>query len=600
MLAWLLALLAAATAAAVQYGRASVAPRTLPLALLRALAVALIVALLLDAQVGGRVVPQPDVALDASESWTRAGCTNWPSALDSARRLGGRGWLRFGESVRDAGTGEPADRASALRPLADRAAGSGRPVVVITDGEPDDAELVASLPRGSRIVALPCAPRPDVAVSALDVPRALLAGDTITARITLVAGGAGGPAGRVDLRLDDVLLASTPVTAFAPFAERVTDLRGVAVGADRGAVLRAVYHGDGDAEARNDTLALGVDVTHAAAAVFVSTAPDYDAREAVAALRGVSALPTRVYYRVAPGAWRTDGTLARVDEAAVLAAVHSAPLVVLHGDTNVFGAPRSVTRASLLLVAPPAGDEGEWLPAATPPSPIASALAAAPLESLPPLNVAPRVPTGGGSWQGLTVHRAGAPDDRRTAIVGWDEPRHIAVIGASGFWRWRFRGGVRADAYAALFGGLFDWLAAGRSDRRAVVPDAVPSRAGAPLRWRRGAPADSAAAVTLRRRGATARVVTAVLHFTGGATVAESPALPPGIYDATMAGGMAVLAVNQSRELVPRRATVRSGIVGGAAALGDPPTARAFGWLYALAILGLCAEWLLRRRAGLR
>jgi len=43
------------------------------------------------------------------------------------------------------------------------------------------------------------------------------------------------------------------------------------------------------------------------------TAPDFDAREAVAALRGVTSLPTRAYYRVAPGAWRTDGTLARVD-----------------------------------------------------------------------------------------------------------------------------------------------------------------------------------------------------------------------------------------------------------------------------------------------
>ena len=301
MLAWFIAAVAAAIAAAVQYGRASVVPRTLPLALLRALAVALVVALLLDAQVGGRVVPQPDVALDASESWTRAGCAAWRSALDSARQLGGRRWLRFGESVREASTGEPADRASALRPLADRAAGSGRPVIVVTDGELDDAELVASLPRGSRIVALPCAPRPDVAVSAFDVPRALLAGDTVTARITLVAGGAGGPAGRVDLRLDDALLASTPVTPFAPFAERVVELRGVAAGADRGAVLRAVYHGDGRRRGAQRHARAGRGRHARRAAVFVSTAPDYDAREAVAALRGVSALPTRVYYRVAPG-----------------------------------------------------------------------------------------------------------------------------------------------------------------------------------------------------------------------------------------------------------------------------------------------------------
>jgi hypothetical protein len=272
--------------------------------------------------------------------------------------------------------------------------------------------------------------------------------------------------------------------------------------------------------------------------------------------------------------------------------------VVLHGDTSVFGPPRAATRASLLLFAPPSSDEGEWFAAAVPPSPIAPALAAVPLDSLPPLNVAGRLPNA--PWQGLVAQRAGAPDDRRVAIVGWDEPRRIAVIGASGFWRWRFRGGVRADAYGALFGGLFDWLAAGRGDRRAVVPDAIPQRAGAPLRWRRGAPADSTATVTLRRRGATARVVTATLHFSEGAGIAESPSLPPGVYDATMRGGTALVAVNHSRELVPRRPSVRTGSVGGAPAMGESPSARQVGWIYALAILALCAEWLLRRRAGLR
>jgi hypothetical protein len=45
---------------------------------------------------------------------------------------------------------------------------------------------------------------------------------------------------------------------------------------------------------------------------------------------------------------------------------------------------------------------------------------------------------------------------------------------------------------------------------------------------------------------------------------------------------------------------VRSGTIGAAAALGDAPSLRELGWVYALVILALCAEWLLRRRAGLR
>jgi hypothetical protein len=200
----------------------------------------------------------------------------------------------------------------------------------------------------------------------------------------------------------------------------------------------------------------------------------------------------------------------------------------------------------------------------------------------------------------LIVRRGGAPHDRRTALTGWDAPRHIAVLGASGLWRWRFRGGTRADAYGAFFGSLYDWLAAGRTDRRAAVPDAEPLRAGVPIRWHRGASGDSVVAVTITRRSATGRVYTVTLRFADGAIVAESPPLQPGIYDARMAGGSAVLAVNPSRELVPRRPTVTSGSLGGAAALGEAPALRTLGWVYAVVVFLLCGEWLLRRRAGVR
>jgi hypothetical protein len=447
---------------------------------------------------------------------------------------------------------------------------------------------------------VPCASAPDVAVAGLEAPHALLVGDTAATRVTLVAGPAGGPAGRLELRLDDATLARADVGALPPFGEQAVDLRGVVRGREHGALLRAIYQSAGDAEHRNDTLALGVDLTSAPAAVFVSTSPDYDAREAVAALRGVTALPTRAYYRVAAGAWRTDGTLARVSEADVRAAVQGAPLVVMHGDTAVFGAPRAVTRASLLLFAPPAADDGEWFAAAAPASPLSPVLGALPLDSLSPLSVAPPAVMPRGQWQALEARRGGSAGDRRAALVGWDEPRRIAVLGASGLWRWRFHGGARADAYAAFFGALYDWLAAGRSDRRAVVPDPAPLRAGAPMRGRRGAPADSVVHLILRRRDATARVQTITLHFASGVTIAESPALAPGLYDAAMPGGSALVAVNASRELVPRRPSVRTGAVGGAPALGEPPALRDLGWIYALAIAALCAEWLLRRRVGLR
>ena len=599
MIAWFIAALAGVLAAVVQYGRVLLASRTLPLALLRGLAAALIVALLLDAPAGRATKLTPDVALDASESWLRATDTSgWKTALDSAARIGGT-VLHFGDSLRvDASRGLPSDHASRLRGVVDAATGSGRPVVIVTDGELEEPELLSGLPRGSRTLVFPRREGPDASVSSLEAPRALLAGDTVAVRVTLTGGAAGSAAARVELRLDDVMLDTTHTPALAPFAERVVALRGVVGGAERGALLRAIVRASGDREPRNDTLSLGVDVTRAPAAVFVSTAPDYDAREAVAALRSVTSLPTRAFYRVAPGMWRTDGGLARVEEKAVREAVRDAPMVVLHGDTAVFGAPRVASRGALLLFAPPAADDGEWFAATAPPSPIAPPLAGIPFDSLPPLAVAPLLPRA--EWQGLITRRGGASEDRRVALVGWETPRRVAILGASGFWRWRFRGGVRSDAYAALFGALYDWLAAGRTDRRAVAPDGEPLRAGMPVRWRRGAPADSVATVVLVRRDGTAQRRTVSVRFADGASVAETPPLPAGIYDVTTTGGSSVLAVNQSREWIPRRSGVRSGAVGGEPALGEPPVLRERAWIYVLILLLLCAEWLMRRRVGLR
>ncbi|HEY5441101.1 MAG TPA: hypothetical protein VIJ90_07480 [Gemmatimonadaceae bacterium] len=599
MIVWLIALLAGALAAAVQYGRRVLEPRTLPLALLRALAATLVVALLLGAPAGRASSVAPDVALDASESWLRAAdSAAWKAALDSAARIGGA-VHRFGDSLRvGASGGAPADHASRVRNVVDAATGSGRPVVIVTDGELDEPELLAGLPRGSRTMVFARHEGPDAAISELDAPRALLAGDTVSARVTVVGGAAGSGAGRVELRLDDAVLDTVSLSALAPFAERVVALRGIARGVERGALLRAIVRVPGDRESRNDTLTLGVDVTRAPAAVFVSTAPDYDAREAVAALRGVTSLPTRVFYRVAPGTWRTDGTLAHVEEKAVREAVRDAPMAVLHGDTAVFGPPRAATRGALLLFAPPSTEEGEWYAMAAPVSPLAPTLGIMPFDSLPPLSVAPLLPAA--EWQGLLTRRGGAQEDRRPALVGWETPRRIAVLGASGFWRWRFRGGVKSDAYSALFGALYDWLAAGRTDRRAVVPDGAPLRAGMPVRWRRGAPADSVATVVLVRRDGTAQRRTVAVRFADGASVAETSALPVGIYDVITAGGTSLLAVNQSREWVPRRGTMRSGAVGGEPAVGEAPVLREQAWIYLLVVLLLCAEWLLRRRVGLR
>jgi hypothetical protein len=58
--------------------------------------------------------------------------------------------------------------------------------------------------------------------------------------------------------------------------------------------------------------------------------------------------------------------------------------------------------------------------------------------------------------------------------------------------------------------------------------------------------------------------------------------------------------VNESRELLPREPAVHSGATGRATALAEHHRLRDRGWAYMLLIALLCAEWLGRRRWGLR
>jgi hypothetical protein len=389
------------------------------------------------------------------------------------------------------------------------------------------------------------------------------------------------------------------------WAERQLDVRArvTAMPGGRTGILRAVVNTTGDAEPRNDTLAAAIEISRAASAVFVSTSPDQDARFAIAVLRGTLALPTRGFLRIAPGNWRHEGTLAPATELEVRQAVRDAPVAIIHGDTAIFGPPQSTSPGPLALLVPPEVDDGEWYPSAAPVSPLSGALAAIPLDSLPPISVGQPAR---GDWVALEARR-GREALRRPVVVGRDTPRRIVTVSGSGFWRWRFRGGVSADAYAALWGGIFDWLAAERADRRGAVPDESSVRAGQAIRWRRGSSADSVVRVVLRRAQSTTAPPprppppdTLVLRFATGAAIQETPPLPAGTYDVSVPGGQTALVVNAAAELLPSRPRLQSGNAGRRVGADDARRARSHGWLYAVAIALLCAEWIARRRAGLR
>ncbi|MCC6771302.1 MAG: hypothetical protein IT360_08835 [Gemmatimonadaceae bacterium] len=599
MIPWLIALAAGVAAAAAVYARARPKGRAATAAL-RAISVTSLVALALNTVLGARRVPSPLVALDASASWGRGRDTaGFAAAAQAARREGGDSLFVFGDSLRLAGdTLAGRDRASRVRPAAERAMASGRPLVVYTDGEIDDPEALLALPAGSRIVIGGANSAPDAAVLDVSAPRVAAAGDTVEAQVTVAAGAGGAAAGSLQLELANRRVASVAFEALPAQGERTVTLKFVAPAGTAPSELRATVVTAGDAEPQNDAAATVLELTTGAAAVLVSSSPDLDSREVAALLRGTVMLPTRAYFRVAPGQWREDVTLQPVSEEAVRRAVREAPIVVLHGDTALFGAPRQVTRGSLALIAPPVAAQGEWFATGAPLSPVSTHLSGTVWDSLPPLDVS-ATPPADAEFTILETRRSRRLD-QRVAIVGWERPRRVVVATASGFWRWRFRGGVGSDAFTAVWGSLLDWLAGERADVRAAFPVTSAVRAGGAVQWRRGVGGDSVVRVLVVRRGATDAGDSLVLRFGEGNNSTLVSAPPVGVYDVQTAGGASLLIVNPSAELLPRRRTVQDGALGSGTARGEAPRARDASWLFALALLSLCAEWLLRRRIGLR
>jgi len=605
MFPWLIAVGIGVTAAAIQYGRP--AGSGWMAALLRAITITGLVGLWFDAPVGQSARVRPYVALDVSASWLRGSDTTaYRTARRDAERISADSLFLIGDSVRSGpAPGAPVDVRTRVRPAIERALAAGRPLVLVTDGEIDDPEAVAEMPAGSKVIVVPHATRPDGALATLDAPRAAVAGDTIEVRATLVAGAGGAPAGAVAISVAG--RPATPATtvavdALAPRVERTVSVRTLVPQGDGPREVRAVWTAAGDADHHNDTLAVSMDVSPAAGAAFVSTSPDEDARYALTVLRGALALPTRGYFRVAPGQWRTDGTLAPIGEADVRRAIAAAPVVVFQGDTAVFGAPLAATRGSLaLLIAPAVGPAEEWFATGAPPSPLAGALAGVAWDSLPPIDAgAEPAVMPAGAWQGLEVKR-GRRFDRRVVITGGTVGgRRLVIVPVSGLWRWIFRGGQGADAFTALWGGIFDWLAAERRDLRPAVPADALVREGDPIRWRRGS-SDSVARVILVPRDHPGRPADSlVIAFASGSPVSESPPLPAGAYDVRSSAGPALLIVNPSREWLPRVPSVQAGDVRGVALAGAVPHLRAMAWIYVLLVALLCTEWLWRRHIGLR
>jgi len=649
MIAWLAACGVALVAALMAYPPAHWGTtgrsrwRVALLALLRGAAVLLVAAMLLGApRAPARPLP-PLLVIDASASWRRGAPapTTVPAQVatlvDSVRQLQGGPaggapdvmWL--GDSLRPAtadAAGPPlTDAASRVRPAVDYATATGRALWLVTDGELDDPEALVDAPPGSRWLVPPRPQRADLAMASVRLPTDARAGDTIVVDAEVVAGGGGAPAGVVQWLVDGAPAVSTPLPAVAPWSTgRVSGRLPVPRGGGAHRVTAALVVA-GDLEPRNDTLDAALSVIDRPAVVLVSTAPDLDVREVLRVLRGTLRLPAEGYLRVALGRWRVEGSFAPIDEATVARRARDAALLVAHGDTSwsmaVGGLSRGAARA-LWRPAPPPGQPrageraapGEWFAEVPPPAArsagaaqaLAVVLAGLPADSLPPVQLPAEQPTVGArpdSAMAVLVARLAKRGEARpvVAVRERDGLREVQVVG-SGFAGWALRGGRAADAFTALWGGVFDWLAEARGDARAAVPALPYVREGEPIPWRRGG-ADSAVSVQLVRdpagaAAAGADTVRVPLVFAAGARETRSPPLAPGRWRGALPGGAVLVVVNPSREWVPRPPSLAPREASGVVRSAAPRRLVEAAWPFVLVLLLLSAEWIGRRFAGYR
>ena len=386
MALWLLAALAGLAAAAPAVRRDTrCGPRVAPLALLRARRRG--ARRRAAARRAGRT--QPARSLPSRARRVRELDARRPTAIAGARRStrasragsGDTAALRRLARAPTTRAPPPTDHASRLRAVADRAAGTGHPVVVITDGELDDADALAALPRGSRgdRAAVPARARRSRSPRSRRRARSSPAIRPRSA-LTLAAGAAGAPAGQLELRLDG----AAPRVAAAGRARPVRRAGGRAARDRRRArtaprVLRAVVprRGRRRAAQRHARHRRG---RHARRRRRCSCRPRPTSTRAKRSrvLRGVTSLPdARLLPRRARRVAHRRCARARAEDEVRARRARRAARRSCTATRRSSARRASATRGALLLFAPPAGDEGEWFAAAAPASPLAPALSGA-------------------------------------------------------------------------------------------------------------------------------------------------------------------------------------------------------------------------------
>ncbi|HXE57271.1 MAG TPA: hypothetical protein VNK43_04665, partial [Gemmatimonadales bacterium] len=506
----------------------------------------------------------------------------------------------FGDERPAADTLAPRGR-SRLAPALLAAAASGRPILVVTDGEIEDvAEIPADLRARIGVRLFPRRLAWDVGVAQVAGPARVTAGDSIPLDVEVRSAGAEAPdtvtlrvaTARETIARRRVRLAegSTRVTIVVPAT-------GIPPGQH---FLRVGLDGVGDSEPRNDLRLHAVTVAATPGVVLIADPGDWDSRFLYRTLRDVAQLPVRGFVRVERDRWRTMGELAPVGADEVRRTARQADLLVLKGASGGF-ARGSRARGVLHWRSGENGETlvpGDWYISLGESSPLAGAFFGLPVDSFAPvLRITPVQPDPD-QWVALTA-REGRRGPERPVVVGRDDGRVRRItVAADGFWRWAFRGGSSEQGYRSMMAAAATWLlggvdtAQGRArPLRAVVANARP----VVFEWiASGKPRPTG--VTLVAESVTLRDT---LRFDGQGRATLW--LPVGEYRYRLegGGGGAVAVETNSDEWFPRPVALEERPAGRVEA-STRATARGQLWLFGLCLLALVGEWAARRRLGLR
>jgi hypothetical protein len=554
--------------------------------------------LLLDLSCAAQRDPgRPLVLLDASLSLA-ADSGRWNEARDSSLAWGD---LRTFGDERSRQDTTPDRGRSQLAPALRAAAASDREVIIVSDGEIEDTpDLQPDLLGRARVRVFPRRPGTDLAITSVEGPARVTAGDSIPLEVTVSGFGANLPAqARLLISLGDRQLAERTVSPVAG-GTRVRIVLSSSSLRPEANLLTVSLQGVADAERRDDVRKLIVAVTPTPGVVLLASPGDWDSRALYRALLDVAQLPVRGYLQVEPGRWRSYHDLAPVSTEEVRRAARGADLLILKGDQ----AEAAATRARGVWLWPAEGNgitaiAGDWYLTPGGASPIAGAFTGLPVDSFPPtMQVLPIQPDSGG-WVAMTAQNGRRGPERPVVMGHATSRRREVTVAADGLWRWAFRGGSSEQGYRSWVAATASWLLGGADSitgRARPVRNVVANQRPIVFEWL--APSQvTPLEIVWSVDGSTTRDT---LQFDGAGRA--SAWLPPGAYQYRLeGGGSGLVAVEEySDEWLPRPVSLHPREEVTALASAAPSRARGWVWLFALCVLGLAGEWLARRRLGLR